>query len=130
MHVVGDLVALVDRGRDVALVLEACLERLEVVLEGLIGLGDGCHLDLVVVVQKVTAENLGVRDLLLYLDHVPVSEALEAALLVVVCKREIEIGGVELLVDLRVKGVADLLVECHGKPFLPARWACKHLCQR
>ena len=51
VNVVGGLVALVDRGRDVALVLEASLQRRKVVGEGLVGLGDGCHLDLVVVVQ-------------------------------------------------------------------------------
>jgi hypothetical protein len=52
-------------------------------------------------------------DLLLHLHHVPVCEPLEAAVLVVVGKREVEVGRVELLVDLCVKGVAYLLVERH-----------------
>ena len=52
-------------------------------------------------------------DLLLDLDLVPVREALEATVLVIVGKREVQVSGVELLVDLLLKHLCDILVHSH-----------------
>ena len=107
-------------------------QRREVVGEDLVGLGDGEHLDLHVVVEQVATQNLCVADLLLDLDHVPVGKALEAAVLVVVRKGEVEIGRVEFLVDLLVHELGDVLVKCHGgslpKTLLPTWCVYPSLC--
>ena len=116
---VRDLVAVVDEARDVLLVLEAGLERREIGVEGLVRLGDGLHRGTEVVVEQIAADGQRVVHLLLRLDLVPVGEPLEAAVLVVVGKGEVEVAGIELLVDLLVQDGGDLARECHGK--LPSR---------
>ena len=90
-HVGRGGVAAVDALSDVPLVLLAGKQRREVIGEDLVGLGDGEHLDLHVVVKQVATQDLCVADLLLDLDHVPVGKALEAAVLVVVRKGEVEV---------------------------------------
>ena len=115
MDLIGSGVALVDAGSDVLLVLEASLHRLEVVCILVRRLVDSLEGDLCVIVQQIAAQDLCVGNLFLDLDHVPVRIALEVPVLVVVCEGQIEIGGVELLVDLLVQDVCNLFIQCHDR---------------
>ena len=102
--------------------LETGLERLEVAGEGLVRLGDGTQGDMLAVFVQVVAEDEGMVALLGGLDHVPVGVAVEALLLVVVRKGHVQVGAVQLGVDLLVEELVNLLV--HGCSFLDCRGAC------
>ena len=60
--------------------------------------------------MQVVAEDKGMVELLLGLDVVPVGEALQALLLVVVGEGQVQVGGVQLLVDLVVKQFVHTLI--------------------
>ena len=51
--------------------------------------------------------------LFLRLDDIPVCKALQALLLIEICKGQIEICGIKLFVDLLSKDVTNVCVKCH-----------------
>ena len=95
--------------------LHGGLERLQEVREGLVGHVDGQKLHGLAVLMQVVAEDHRVIALFLSLDLEVVSVAGQALLLVVVGEGEVQVGGVQLLVDLVVDELVDLGV--HENPF-------------
>ena len=51
--------------------------------------------------------------LFLRLNNIPVCKALQALLLIEICKSQIEICGIKLFVDLQIKDVTNVCVKCH-----------------
>ena len=62
--------------------------------------------------------------LLLNLDHVPVGKTLKTAVLIVIGKREVQIGRVELGVDLLLQGLGDGGIDGHSAFPLSAWCTC------
>ena len=91
--------------------LQARLQHAHIALQRYIRLGNGlqCHGGAVVV--KVLVEEHGVVSLLLGLDLVPVGKAIQPLGLKVVGEIQIQVGGVELLVDLLVQQVSDRFIQ-------------------
>ena len=100
-----------DRGGDILLVLQAGFQHIHVFLVFLVGLGDGTQGDGAVVVLHILVDEHGVVALLLSLNHVPVGEAGEAALVEVVVHVKIKVAAVQLFIDLLVEQVGNFFVK-------------------
>ena len=91
--------------------LQTGFQHIHVFLEDFVGHGDGVQLDGAVVVLHVLVDEHGMVALLLGLNHVPVGEAAEAALVEVVVHVEVQVGAVELFIDLLVEQVGYFFVQ-------------------
>ena len=114
LHLVGGVIDGVNRGGDILLMLQAGLQHIHVFLVFLVGLGDGIQYNGAVVVLHVLVDEHGMVALFLSLDHVPVGEAGEAALVEVVVHVKIKVAAVQLFIDLLVEQVGNFFVK-HNK---------------
>ena len=94
--------------------LQARLQHGHIAVQHLIRLGDGAQGHFGAVVMEILIEQHGVVPLLLSLNLVPVGEPVQAPGLEIVGEVQIQIGGVELLVDLLVQQGRNLFTQ-HGK---------------
>jgi alpha-N-arabinofuranosidase len=84
LGVVGGAVNVVDEGGHVSLVLQTEIQRIADTGIGLVRLGNGLQRDVLAVIQQVLVHQYGVVALLLILHLVPVAEAVQALLVVIV----------------------------------------------
>ena len=111
LHLIGGSIDVVDETGHILLMLQAGLQGGHIAGEHLVGLVDGLQGHGLVVVVQVLIEQQGVVPLLLGLDLVPVGEAVQAPGLIVVGEVQIQIGGVELLVNLLVQQLLDFGIQ-------------------
>ncbi len=95
----------------IPLVLQTVLEYLELVVQILVGLGNGAQGHLLAVVLEVLQEEHGMVPLLLGLNLVPVGKAIQTNLVIVQGKVQVQVGGIELLVDLIVEQLRNFLIQ-------------------
>ena len=102
-----------DQAGDILLMLQALFENLAVAGELHRRLCDGIQHRALAVELQVFHEQEGMIALLLGLDLIPVAEAVELAIVVIVREIEVEVGGVEFLGDLLIEQLYNFLIE-HG----------------